>query len=99
MWENVLKRRRLDYDFLKKVTIALGKKYSGETLIRDQFIDEFLESVRVMYSAKHTGILKERIQNEVIKILKRNNMLEVKIKSVSDPVTKFTTDVRYYIFK
>ena len=103
MWKNILKRKgrpkRLDYGFLKTVAIALGERYSGKTLTREQFKDEFLESVRAMYSAKHLNITKERIQNEVIKILKRNNMLEVKKKYEIEPRTKFTETRRYYIFK
>lgn len=99
MWEKILKRKSLVYDFLKKVTIALGKKYSGETLTRDQFNDEFLESVRAIYSAKHMGVGKERIRNDVVKILKRNNMLEIKRVREYDPVVKINVDQNRYVFK
>ena len=52
MWENILKRKKIDFSFLKQISIKLAEEYKGRTLVRDEFLD-FLESIEEIYFAKY----------------------------------------------
>ena len=99
MWEDILKRgagRRLNHSFLKQITLSLGSKFKGKTLNKDEFLD-FLEQIRLVYSTKHTNIPLDRIRNPIVRILKTNNLLEVKTKRLGPE--EYRKEERYYIFK
>tara|TARA_R100000388_G_C7120812_1_gene100887 strand:+ start:220 stop:522 length:303 start_codon:yes stop_codon:yes gene_type:complete len=99
MWEDILKRagaKRLNYSFLKQVTLGLANKFKGKTLNRDEFQD-FLEQIRQVYSVKHKSISVDRIRNIIVTILKRNDLLEVKVKLLGPE--EFHREERIYIFK
>lgn len=99
MWEDILKRggsRRLNHSFLKQITLNLANKHKGKTLIKDEFLD-FLEQIRLIYSVKHTNIPLDRIRNTVVRILKTNNLLEVKTKRLGPE--EFRREEKIYIFK
>lgn len=100
MWEDILKARgssrKLNYSFLKQITLSLANKFKGKTLNRDEFLD-FLEQIRLVYSTKHTQIPLDRIRKTVVNILKTNNLLEVKRKRLGPE--EFRRDAIFYIFK
>ena len=98
MWEDILKRgsgKKLDYSFLKQTTLSLANKFKGKTLVKDEFLD-FLEQVRKDYSVKHKSITLGRIRNAIIRILKTNNLLEIKKKRLGPE--EFRRQERIYIF-
>jgi hypothetical protein len=99
MWEDILKAgatRKLNYSFLKQVTLSLANKFKGKTLNRDEFLD-FLEQIKVVYSTEHFGITVARIKRPIVKILKQNDLLEVKVKTLGPE--EFRQVERIYIFK
>lgn len=100
MWEDILKSRgyakKLNFSFLKEVSLDLANKHKGKTLVKDEFLD-FLEQIRLVYSTKHTNIPLDRIRIPVVRILKTNNLLEVKKKRLGPE--EFRREERYYIFK
>lgn len=99
MWEDILKRSpdgKLKYAFLKQITLSLANKFKGKTLGKDEFRD-FSEQVRMVYSTKHPGISLERIKGIIVRILKANNLLEVKNKTLGPE--EFRKIERIYIFK
>lgn len=99
MWEDILKRgaiRKLNYSFLKQITLSVANKFKGKTLNKDEFLD-FLEQIRVIYSVKHKNIPLDRIRKTVVRILKLNNLLEVKAKKLGPE--EFRKVEQFYIFK
>ena len=100
MWEDILKARgggrKLNYSFLKQITLSLANKFKGKTLVKDEFLD-FLELIKIVYSSKHTQIPIERIKIPIVKILKQNDLLEVKMKTLGPE--EFRRRERFYIFK
>lgn len=83
MWEEILKRsgrtKRLDYAFLKDVTLTKGKEIKGEVLSADEYL-QLQEEIRQIYAKKHGRLSLDRIRFIITKILKGNNLLEVKKK-------------------
>ena len=81
MWKNILKgqgkAKKLNFNFLKEVSLGAAEGFKGKTLSRDEFLD-FLKQIRRAYSVRHKAIPLDRIQDTVIKILKQNE-LEQKI--------------------
>ena len=80
MWEEILKRgnlRKLNYNFLKEIVLAKGKEMKGEAFNADEY-SQLQEEIRQIYSKKHTGITFDRIKRTITRILKDNNLLEVK---------------------
>lgn len=84
MWENVLKRggkKKLNFQFLKEITLDKVKGMKGEVLNRDEYL-EFQEEIRQVYSAQHKNIPLKRIEQSITKILLANDSLEYKLKKV-----------------
>ena len=81
MWEEILKRgsnfRKLNYNFLKETVLAKGREMKGEILSADEYL-QIQEEIRQIYSKKHKSIILDRIKRAITKILKENNLLEVK---------------------
>lgn len=103
MWKDILKGRgrggktkKLNFSFLKEVSLGLAEGFKGRTLSRDEFLD-FLEQIRIVYTVKHKSIPLDRIRTTIVTILKRNNLLEVKSKKLGPE--EFRREERYYIFK
>ena len=102
MWENILKRKKIDFSFLKQISIKLAEKYKGRTLVRDEFLD-FLESIEEIYFAKYPylktrrGKVLESFRKVVPRILKNRGILEVKVKVLG--LEEFRQVERIYIFK
>ncbi len=100
MWKDILKSRgsarKLNYSFLKQITLSLANKFKGKTLVKDEFLD-FLEQVRKDYSVKHKRITLGRIRNAITRILTTNNLLEIKKKRLGPE--EFRNEERFYIFK
>ena len=96
MWEDILKgqgkAKKLNFNFLKEVSLGLAERFKGRILSRDEFLD-FLEQIRIVYSVRHKAIPVDRISHTVIKILKRNDLLEIKTLKKNYRV------IRQYIFK
>jgi|TARA_R100000149_G_C5876135_1_gene140000 hypothetical protein len=89
MWEEVLKAaKRLNYNFLKEIVLAKGKEMKGEVLSADEYL-QLLEEINQSYAKKHTSHANQgggkvdlnRIKNVTTKILRENNLLEVKRKN------------------
>ena len=74
----------------------MANKFKGKTLIKDEFLD-FLEQIRVIYSVKHRGISLDRIRRAIVRILKQNDLLEVKTKTFGPE--EFRKVEQLYIFK
>ena len=81
---------------MKQITLSLANKFKGKTLVKDEFLD-FLEQIRLIYSVKHKGIPLDRISRVVVRILKTNNLLEVKAKRLGPE--EFRRTEQFYIFK
>jgi|TARA_R100000084_G_scaffold106566_1_gene65033 hypothetical protein len=85
MWKSILKgrgaSRRLDFKFLKRLTILKGREMKGKTLNSDEYM-QFQEVIRNVYSTQHTGIPLDRISQKITTILKTNDLLKVKTKKV-----------------
>jgi len=99
MWFDILKRgaaKKLNYSFLKQITLSLANKFKGKTLIKDEFLD-FLEQIRLNYSVKHRQIPLNRIRQTITKILIRNNLLEIKRKGLGPE--EYRREEKIYIFK
>ena len=100
MWKDILKgrgsARKLNHSFLKQLTLSLANKHKGKTLAKDEFLD-FLEQIRLIYSVKHKNIPLDRISVPVVRILKRNNLLEVKAKRLGPE--EYRKEEKFYIFK
>ena len=83
MWEEILKRsgalKKLNYKFLKEIVLAKGKEMKGEVLSADEYL-QLQEEIRKIYTKKHRGLPLDRIKIVITKILKANNLLEVKSK-------------------
>lgn len=83
MWKEILKRRgstkRLDYAFLKDITLTKGKEMKGEVLSADKYL-QLQEEIRQIYTKKHRGLPLDRIKPVITKILKGNNLLEIRSK-------------------
>ena len=96
MWKNILKgqgkAKKLNFNFLKEVSLGAAEGFKGKTLSRDEFLD-FLKQIRRAYSVRHKAIPLDRIQDTVIKILKQNDLLEIKT------LKKNYREIRKYIFK
>lgn len=100
MWGNILKvgqpPKKLNFTFLKQISLNKAKDFKGKTLIKDEFLD-FLESIRLVYSTKHTGIPLDRIRTTIVRVLKQNDLLEVKMKRLGPK--EYGRIERIYIFK
>ena len=102
MWEDILKRKKMDFSFLKQISIKLAEKFKGRTLVRDEFLD-FLESIEEIYFDKYPhlktrrGKRLESFRKVVPRILKNRGILEVKTRP-SGPEEYYRTE-RIYIFK
>jgi len=100
MWEDILKGRgsgrKLNHSFLKQITLNLANKHKGKTLIKDEFLD-YLEHIRLIYSVKHKNIPLDRISVPVVRILKTNNLLEIKTKRLGPE--EYRREEKIYIFK
>ena len=96
MWKNILKSqgggKKINFNFLKEVSLGLAEGFKGRTLSRDEFLD-FLEQIRIVYSVKHKAIPVDRISGTIVRILKTNNLLEIKTLGKNYRV------IRQYIFK
>ena len=87
MWKSILKgrgsSRRLDFKFLKRLTLLKGRQMKGKTLNSDEYM-QFQEAIRNVYSTQHVGIPLSRISNAITRLLKENELLEVKETSVAE---------------
>ena len=83
MWKSILKRRGLDFKLLKRLTLLKGREMKGKILNSDEYI-QFQEVIRKVYSTQHNNITLSRIKNTITKILKENELLEVKTESASE---------------
>tara|TARA_R100000406_G_scaffold89743_1_gene76026 strand:- start:519 stop:836 length:318 start_codon:yes stop_codon:yes gene_type:complete len=84
MWENVLKKggkKKLNFQFLKELTLDKVKGMKGEVLNRDEYL-EFKEEIRQAYSAQHKNVPLKRIEQSITKILLANNLLEYQLQKV-----------------
>ena len=88
MWEEILKKKggfkKLNYAFLKEVVLAKGREMKGEVLSADEYL-QFQEEIKQVYSKKHADkdapkvrLDLNRIRRVITRILKENNLLEVK---------------------
>ena len=102
MWEDILKGKKIDFSFLRQISINLAEELRGRTLIKDEFLD-FLESVKEVYFAKYPQIKSrhgkglDTFRNTVPRILKKEGILEVKAKRLGPE--EYRRPVRFYIFK
>lgn len=83
MWEEILKRsgalKKINYKFLKEIVLAKGKEMKGEVLSADEYL-QLREKIRQIYVKKYGRLSLDRIKLAITKILKANNLLEVKGK-------------------
>ena len=84
MWENVLKRggkKKLNFQFLKEITLDKVKGMKGEVLNRDEYL-QFQEVIWRVYKTQHRNIPLKRIEQSITKILVTRGLLEYKLKKV-----------------
>tara|TARA_S200002703_G_C3732752_1_gene225234 strand:- start:502 stop:807 length:306 start_codon:yes stop_codon:yes gene_type:complete len=100
MWEDILKRKKIDFPFLKEISINLAETVKGRTLVRDEFLD-FLENIREIYLAKYpkrgVGRKLATFKHLVPRILVKRGRLEIKLRNFGPQ--GFRKDEKIYIFK
>ena len=86
MWEEILKRadKKLNHAFLKDVVLVKSRGMKGEVLSADEYL-QFQEEIKRVYTPLHSSSLRggvrldlNRIRNFITRILKANNLLEIK---------------------
>ena len=83
MWKNIIRKKgaskRLNFKLIKEITLEKGKEMKGKTLNNEEYM-QFQEAIRQVYSTQHRNIPLDRIKNTITRILKQNDLLEIKRK-------------------
>jgi len=83
MWKNIIRKKsankRLNFKLIKEITLEKSKEMKGKTLNNEEYM-QFQEVIRQVYSTQHPNITLDRIKNTITRMLKQNDLLEIKRK-------------------
>ena len=83
MWKNIIRKKgankRLNFKLIKEITLEKSKEMKGKTLNNEEYM-QFQEVIRQVYSTQHPNITLGRIKYTITRILKQDDLLEIKRK-------------------